>query len=40
MENGEGELVLYDPFTQIVKNVDQVDHGVKELLQALAYTPA
>lgn len=39
MENGEGELVLYDPFTHTVRNVDQVNHGVKESLQVLAYTP-
>ncbi|XP_062153284.1 F-box protein At3g07870-like [Alnus glutinosa] len=38
MENGEGELVLYDPFTQTVRNVE-VDHGAKESLQVLAYTP-
>jgi hypothetical protein len=38
MENGKGELVLYDPFTQTVRNVE-VDHGAKESLQVLAYTP-
>lgn len=38
MENAEGQLVLYDLFTQTVRNL-HVDDGVKKSFQVFVYTP-